>query len=121
MEINNFAFICEKCNYKTNIKGNYEAHLLTELHLNGKRKERSDKIYPIKCDKCDVIFKGKMEEQLHYLNNHSNLKERKEKFNYYCNYCDYGTFYLDQFNKHNNTSKHKKNELIYNYNKTLDV
>ena len=118
---NNFEFICEKCNYKTNIKGSYDAHLLTELHINGKRKQRSDKLYPKKCEKCNVMIKNKITEELHYLNDHASLEEREKNFLFYCKCCDYGSLYEDQFNKHKETNKHKKNELRHNNKKILNV
>uniref|UniRef100_A0A6C0HWF4 Uncharacterized protein n=1 Tax=viral metagenome TaxID=1070528 RepID=A0A6C0HWF4_9ZZZZ len=44
----------------------------------------------------------------HYLNYHGNLKDREDGFKYYCKICNYGTFSIDLFNKHNNTKKHNK-------------
>jgi hypothetical protein len=44
----------------------------------------------------------------HYLNEHGNLKEREEKFKYYCKECDFGAFSEKTMNKHKNTDKHKK-------------
>lgn len=49
---------------------------------------------------------------LHMLNNHSSKDERKEKFKYYCEICDYGTFGKSSFEKHKKSEKHK---LIENY------
>ena len=45
-------FICEKCNFETNIKSKWNNHINTELHKNGKRKIRSDCKNPLKCNDC---------------------------------------------------------------------
>ena len=43
----------------------------------------------------------------HILNKHSTKDERKEKFKYYCELCDFGTFSKDTMEVHNNSTKHK--------------
>ena len=52
MENKELKYKCEKCNYLTNYKSSYDKHLKSELHLLGKRKERSDK----KNKKCEETF-----------------------------------------------------------------
>ena len=51
-------FICEKCDYKGNIKSQWKKHINTELHKTGKKKERSDKKDPLKCEKCEYTIKS---------------------------------------------------------------
>jgi hypothetical protein len=104
-KINNY--ICEKCNFKTNIKARWEKHIDTELHKTGIRKKRSDCKDPLKCESCEYETKNKTTLLKHKLNNHSTKEERSEKFKYYCKFCDYGTFSIDSFDIHNNTDKHK--------------
>lgn len=106
MDTNN-KFICEKCNFETNIKSKWNIHIDTELHKNGKRKIRSDCKNPLKCYDCDYITKNNITLKKHILNKHSNIEERQKQFKYYCNYCNFGTFSIDTINIHNNTDKHK--------------
>jgi hypothetical protein len=108
-----YKFICEKCNYKGNIPAQWEKHINTELHITGKKKERSDKKDPYKCDKCNYETKNKLGLKQHYLNWHSTLEEREKNFNYYCKKCNFGTFSIDLMNTHNNTKKHQYNEKLY--------
>ncbi len=35
------------------------------------------------------------------------MEEREKEFKYFCSYCNFGTFSVDLFNKHNLTEKHK--------------
>ena len=107
-------YICEKCNYKTNIKSRWNAHILTELHITGIKKKRSDYLEPVKCDHCDYKSKNKTMLKTHLLNNHKTQEEREKNFKYYCKMCDFGTFAINTLNVHNNTKKHKQAE---SYNK----
>jgi hypothetical protein len=109
-----FRFICEKCNYKGNIPSQWEKHINTELHKTGKRKERSDKKGIFNCSKCDYKNKNNITLKQHYLNTHGTLEEREKDFKYYCKYCNFGTFSIDLINIHNETKKHKYNEIIHN-------
>lgn len=103
-----FKYVCTKCNYKTNLKNSYDRHLMTELHKTGKRKTRKDKIKEIyKCEKCKYTTKFKNNYTAHILNQHSNKEEKKKKFKYYCDVCNFGSFGKTYYNKHINTKKHK--------------
>jgi len=107
-------FICEKCDYKGNIKSQWKKHINTELHKTGKKKERSDKKDPLKCEKCEYTIKSIIGLKQHYLNWHSSLEEREKEFKYYCKLCNFGTFTQNLLETHNNTKKHIFNEKIYN-------
>ena len=104
-----YKYLCEKCNFKANIKSRWENHIQTELHKTGQKKTRSDCKEPHKCNKCDFTSKNTTNLKQHYLNFHGDLKERESEFKFYCKLCDYGTFSMDLFDKHNNTEKHNKN------------
>lgn len=106
MDVTN-KYICEKCNYKTNIKARWFAHTSTELHKTGIKKKRSDYKEPIKCDFCDYKSKNQTMVNTHILNNHKTKEDRKNSFKYYCEYCDFGTFAIKSLNIHNETNKHK--------------
>jgi hypothetical protein len=103
----NNKFICDKCDFKTNIKSKWNIHINTELHKTGKRKTRSDNKEPLYCDKCEYMTKNNTTLKKHILNKHSNTEERKLQFKYYCNYCNFGTFCNKTMEIHNNTDKHK--------------
>ena len=56
----NNKFICEKCNYKTNIKSLILQHYETELHKTGERGKKLIKEKEIfSCDKCDFSSTNK--------------------------------------------------------------
>jgi hypothetical protein len=105
-------YICEKCNYKTNIKSRWNAHISTELHKTGIKKKRSDCKEPIKCGFCDYETKNKTILNSHILNNHKTKEERKNEFAHYCACCDFGTFAIKSLNIHNETDKHKHSALF---------
>ena len=75
MDFNN-KFICEKCNFETNIKSKWNNHINTELHKTGKRKIRSDCKNPLNCNECEYITKNNITLKKHILNKHSNIVER---------------------------------------------
>ena len=101
-----YKYNCEKCNYHTNAKSLYDKHIITGKHLTGKRHERCDKKMIDKCPHCEYKTNTMTNMLQHMLNNHSTKNERKEKFKYYCEYCDYGTFGKKLFENHKLTQKH---------------
>jgi hypothetical protein len=109
-----YKYVCEECNFKSDIKSRWNQHIGTQLHITGERKKRSDCKDPFKCDKCDYKTKNKTILKQHYLNEHGDIKERKEQFKFYCELCDFGTFSKDFIETHNNSEKHKKHELRRN-------
>lgn len=111
-------YVCEKCNYNTTITSRWKAHLLTELHITGTKKKRSDYLEPKKCDFCDYKSKNITILNTHILNNHKTREERKKQFKYYCEICDFGTFTINSLNIHNETKKHIQAEF-YNKDKKI--
>ena len=107
-------YICEKCNYKTNYKSQWNNHLGTILHKTGKRKTRTDKKYSDNCPKCEYIASNNTNMKLHILNNHSIKEKRKVGFKYYCECCDFGTFGKTIYNKHIQSKRHKHLEELIN-------
>lgn len=105
-------YICEKCNYKTQLKNCYEKHLTTELHKTGKRKPRSDKIIPDRCPHCLYTTKINTDMQTHIIAKHMTPEEQKKKFTYYCDHCKFGVLYKSQYDNHLKSTRHKK-QLIY--------
>ena len=121
-------FNCEECDYKTDIKCNYQKHL--NKHI------KKEKIDVFKCDKCEYETKIKCNYEKHYkthsmLNknffnceicnyktyNKSNLtthllihNESEEK--YKCDECDYKTNYKSNLTKHKNMHN---GEVVKNY------
>lgn len=106
MDHNN-KYVCEKCNFKCNTKARWENHIKTELHKTGVRKKRSDYKEPIKCDYCDYKTKNITTMKIHNLNKHSTKEVKEKGFTYYCKICDFGTFFKESIEIHNNTKKHK--------------
>ncbi len=96
---------CEKCNYNTNYKSSYDKHLRSVLHKTGERKERSDKKNK-KCDVCGYICSTDKNLKNHKLVYHSTKEERKEKFKFYCDKCDYGNDCEILYKKHLDSKKH---------------
>jgi hypothetical protein len=101
-----FEHVCEKCNYGTNVKIAYDVHMNTEKHKTGKNKTRTDKKVLDKCPNCDYTTKSNMAMVQHILNNHSTKKERSEKYKYYCNSCNFGTFSEKLYDTHILSKKH---------------
>lgn len=105
---NPYRFNCNACDYHTNHKSSWDKHIVTELHLTGKRKTRIDKIDDHKCTKCEFKTKNIYNLKQHILNDHSNKEEREKGFKFYCKHCDSGTFSKDTYDKHINSDRHKK-------------
>ncbi len=103
----NHKYNCEQCNFFCNTKARWEGHINTTLHKTGTKKKRSDYKEPLKCDICEYKTKNLMTFKVHKLNNHSSIEEKKNKFKYYCEYCDFGCFYENFIKNHNETQKHK--------------
>jgi hypothetical protein len=101
-----YEYVCEKCNFGSNVKIAYEVHLKTVKHITGKRKTRNDKKILDKCPDCEYTTKCYRSMMSHILNKHASTKERKEKFTYYCEYCNFGTFRLEHYEKHTISSSH---------------
>ena len=106
MEEKEYKYKCEKCKFYTNAQSAYKIHISSEKHVNGNRAIRCDKKYPEKCPKCDYKPTGYTTFLQHTLIYHSTKEERKEKFKYFCENCDYGTFSESYFNTHKKTEKH---------------
>lgn len=107
-----YKYKCEKCNYKCKYESQWTLHTNTVLHKTGIKKTRSDKQDPYKCEKCNYETKNIYTYKQHKLNEHGTIEDKKKEFTYYCEYCDFGTFSKDIYEKHNNTNKHKNFILI---------
>ena len=110
--MDNNKYNCINCNFKCNTKARWDAHINTELHKTGQRKKRSDTKEPYKCEHCEYKSKNLTTFKMHKLNYHSSVEEKEKEFKYYCKECDYGCFYEEAINKHNNTIKHKYNMTL---------
>jgi hypothetical protein len=102
--MNNLKYKCDFCKFYTNSLTAWEKHEETEKHKSGgiKRKIRRDKRLEeiLKCDLCEYENKRKYCLDNHILNNHSTKNERKEKYKYYCDKCDFGTFSKQRYEEH---------------------
>jgi hypothetical protein len=106
--INDYKYVCEKCNYRCNIVSRWDKHINTVLHITGKKKIRSDFKGERECEKCEYKTLNTYSLKEHILNYHCSINEREKEFKFYCKLCDYGTFSKDIIEKHNNTKKHKR-------------
>lgn len=98
---------CEVCNYKCIYPAHWKQHIDSEKHKNnGKRKTRSDKVLEPKCKHCEYKTNNLTCMKVHCLTQHSNKEERKKKFKYYCDKCDFGTYAEILFTRHCETKKH---------------
>ena len=105
----NNKFICEKCNYKTNIKSLILQHYETELHKTGERGKKLIKEKKIfSCDKCYFSSTNKNNYLTSKLNNHSTKEERKQQFKYYCDNCDFGVFTESSLEIHKHSLRHNR-------------
>ena len=110
-----YKFSCDKCKFYANYKSQWEKHIGTYKHKTGKRKPRSDRKNPEKCDKCDYVALNNTNIILHILNNHCTIEERENGLKYYCKYCDFGTFAKLIYDRHIKTKRHKHiEELLTN-------
>lgn len=103
-----YKFFCEICNYGTELKSSMNTHLKTTLHLTGHRKSKKV-LENYKCNECQYENEHKYNYLSHMLNTHGTKEERKEKYKYYCDVCDIGSFAKTVYDKHCNSDKHKKN------------
>lgn len=67
-----------------------------------------------KCPHCDYTSNTNTGMNTHILNNHSTKEEKKLKYNYYCEYCDYGSFSKPLYEKHIKSNKHQIVENLVN-------
>jgi hypothetical protein len=107
MEVKEYKYKCEKCIFYTNSQASYKIHISTDKHKTGKKARRCDKKYPEKCEKCEYEPKSNTNYLKHILIYHSTKEERREKFIYYCERCDYGSFTEKSLDIHKNSKKHK--------------
>ena len=99
-------FNCDKCDFHTDHKTMWSRHISTELHKTGQKKSRSDKKRPDKCPQCDYTSNRNLNIVQHILNTHATKEERKAKFKYYCEICDFGTFTKRFYDSHIKSQKH---------------
>lgn len=107
MEEKEYKYNCEKCEFYTNSQAAYKIHIISGKHASGKRTLRCDKRYPEKCPNCDYEPKSNTNYLQHTLIYHSTKEIRKEKFPYYCEKCDYGSYAKQSFETHKSSKRHK--------------
>ena len=79
-------------------------------------KDQKTAIY--KCSECDYETTKNNNYLTHKLNNHSTKEERKDKFKYYCDCCDFGVFVKSMMDTHLNTNKH---QLKFNDSQNINI
>lgn len=107
-EMNMTEYNCISCNYTSLRKGDFDKHCKSTLHLTGKRKARSDKLSDgYVCILCNYKTINKLNYDQHILNNHSSAEDKKNKFKYFCEKCNFGINTENLYKKHCDTNKHK--------------
>ena len=91
---------CEKCNYCTTLKTNYERHLLSKKHLDDKPNYT--------CNTCGYLAKTRQGFQRHLQTNC-----RKEPIEYTCDTCQYKTLCKQAYQKHLETKTHVNDKSKY--------
>ena len=100
-------YTCKKCSFGTSSQTLYDRHLLTGKHINGVITRNKPSNDPYSCTICNNYkTKNIFNMQTHILNHHSTSEDRKEKYPYYCDVCDFGVFSEASINKHIQTKKH---------------
>jgi len=112
MEQHKIEYNCECCNYNCVFLSHWHQHCSSYKHKNnGIKKIRSDKqLNPI-CDLCGYFSNNLTNMKTHQLTKHSSNVDRKNKFTFYCDLCDFGTFTNILFKRHVETVKHKNKEV----------
>ncbi|CAM6031547.1 unnamed protein product, partial [Sphagnum compactum] len=100
MLIMNSNYICRLCNYKTNLKANFQLHSKTDKHIQ-------------KLNYINHIKEGglKNEYKLKYINNNNNNNIVQLK----CNCCDYYTNSIQKLNIHVQNIRHENMKIIFNH------
>ncbi|XP_063706502.1 zinc finger protein 2 [Culicoides brevitarsis] len=100
MMIINNNYICRLCNYKTNLKANFQLHSKTDKHIQ-------------KLNYINHIKEGGMknEYKLKYINNNNNNNIVQLK----CNCCDYYTNSIQKLNIHIQNIRHENMKIIFNH------
>lgn len=100
-------YSCAKCNYTTIRKSDYNKHCKSTKHITGERKERINK-KNYNCSICNYETINKNNYQQHMLNNHTTNEDRKAKFKYFCEPCNFGIQVESLYTKHCGTNKHNR-------------
>jgi hypothetical protein len=118
------TYECEKCNFVTAYSNSYKRHTKSSKHTGiiVKRTRAPNKIKReiikkertmFKCSECEFTSNLNTNLTNHYLKNHADEKERKEKFKYYYDECCFGTFSVSDNAIHINSKYHKRRDAHY--------
>lgn len=96
MLIINSNYICRLCNYKTNLKANYQLHSKTDKHIQ-------------KLNYINHIKEGGIKNEYKLKYNSNNSVQLK------CNCCDYYTNSIQKLNLHSQNMRHENSKIIFNH------
>ena len=123
-------FICEKCNYNTSRKSQWDRHILTSKHVNGKNGNYNDnkKKAQIKCPNCSKVYahKSGLSRHIKFCKNEvsklAKISQKLAKFSHPKFKCECGKSYkhASSLSKHKTKCKYlqsvneklQKNEII---------
>lgn len=96
MIIVNSNYICRLCNYKTNLKANFQLHCKTDKHIQ-------------KLNYINHIKEGGTRNEYKLKYNSSQSVQLK------CNCCDYYSNSIQKLNSHTNNIRHENMKIIFNH------
>lgn len=111
--MNTKKYFCETCKFSCDYESIWNQHIETKKHKNNGILVRPKIFCNNKCDKCYFEASHSEALKIHNLTKHSSKEEREKEFKFYCNHCDFGTFYENSYNIHCQAKKHL---LIIKYN-----
>ncbi|KAH8252418.1 hypothetical protein KR038_010257, partial [Drosophila bunnanda] len=100
MLIHNNNYICRLCNYKTNLKANFQLHSKTDKHL-----QKLSYINHIK----EGGIRNEYKFQQHFQQQHTNVVQLK------CNCCDFNTNSIQKLSLHSQQMRHDTMRMIFQH------
>ncbi|KAH8256475.1 hypothetical protein KR032_009428, partial [Drosophila birchii] len=100
MIIHNNNYICRLCNYKTNLKANFQLHSKTDKHL-----QKLSYINHIK----EGGIRNEYKFQQHFQQQHTNVVQLK------CNCCDFNTNSIQKLSLHTQQMRHDTMRMIFQH------
>ncbi|KAH8384912.1 hypothetical protein KR200_005657, partial [Drosophila serrata] len=100
MLIHNNNYICRLCNYKTNLKANFQLHSKTDKHL-----QKLSFVNHIK----EGGIRNEYKFQQHFQQQHTNVVQLK------CNCCDFNTNSIQKLSLHTQQMRHDTMRMIFQH------
>lgn len=112
MDLMNNNYYCETCKYKCHHESHWNQHINTVKHKNNGKIKRNRPKENLKCPHCTFNTNMHGNYKTHILTKHSTSEDRKTKFTFYCEQCDFGTFGKINYDRHCESQKHINNTKL---------